>query len=560
MTNRMKKTLVSLLGALLLLVLPALAEQASHRIDPSIAIIFTNDVHCYYDRDIGYDGLMLLRRELEQQYAHVILVDAGDAIQGSPIGAISGGVEPIRMMNKVGYDIATLGNHEFDFGFYTLDDLQSQLNCGYICANFCTADGEPVYDPYRILSFGDTRIAFIGADTPYAFSSSPIHAMTDDLGVPMYDFKLDKTGDLLSACLQGYIDEVREKGADRVILVGHLGDIDDPLGSSELISRLKGLDAVIDGHSHETYNTTVPDAEGRAIPLAQTGNSFSHVGVMVLGADGSIAVDLVGEIPAPEAWMEGIEAIEITRGDRSRWVDADTHSFLEEITESYAALMERRIGESPCDLDVRTAEGTEISRCHENGLCELVADAFRETAGTDISIIIAGSVRNNLPAGEITFNTVLDVLPYSNSVLIARLSGQTILDTLEFACRKMPRAYSGFPQVSGLEFTVDTGTESSVQTDEKGGFIGVAGPRRVRDVFVGTEPLDPERMYTLAAAAYLLEGGDNFNMLAEDAEVIGTTQKADNLVLADYIENDLNGIIPEAYLQGNRIHEIPALP
>lgn len=555
MSNRAKILLFSLWVALLSLPFPALAEQPPRQPDPSIAILFTNDIHSYYDRYIGYDGLILLRKEMEQRYAHVVLVDGGDAIQGAPVGAISRGFEPIRIMNEAGYDIAILGNHEFDYGFYALDDLQRLLNCGYICANFCTSDGEPVYDPYRILSFGDTQIAFIGVATPYTFSKSSIHTMTDDMGVPMYDFKLDESGEALNACLQGYIDEVREKGADYVILVGHLGNNSEMYTSRDVISHLKGLDAFIDGHSHQAYDTTAPDADGRPIPLAQTGSCFSNVGVMILGSDGSIDIDLVSEVPAPEPWMKGIEATEIIRGDLTRWVDTDAHIFLEAITDAYAPIMNEHIGVSPYDLNLSAANGAESSLSHANGLCELVADAYRETADADISIINAASVRNSLPAGEITFNTLLNVLPYSNDVLIARLSGQTILDVLEFGCSHMPKACSGFPQVSGLEFTVDITMESGVQTDEKGDFIGVAGARRVRDVLVNGEPIHPERLYTMAATSYFLEGGDNFRMLAENAEVVGTTQLTDNMLLADYIEDHLNGVIPAKYLHGSRIHK-----
>jgi 2',3'-cyclic-nucleotide 2'-phosphodiesterase (5'-nucleotidase family) len=185
-----------------------------------------------------------------------------------------------------------------------------------------------------------------------------------------------------------------------------------------------------------------------------------------------------------------------------------------------------------------------------------VADAYREFTEADISIINAASVRNSLPAGVITFNTILDVLPYSNNIMTARLSGQTILDVLEFGCREIPQTCAGFPQVSGLEFTVDATIESSVITDEKGDFIGVGGTRRVRDVFIGGEPINPERLYTMATASFLMDGGDNFKMLAEDAEIIGTTEEADNIVLADYIIYNLDGAIPASYLQENRIHEV----
>lgn len=374
---RRMRCLAILLYLVMACALPSLAEQSAPppQKEAAVAVLFTNDVHCYYDRDIGYDGLMLYKKELEQRYAGVLLVDAGDAIQDAPLGAISGGEEPIRLMNAVGYDVATLGNHEFDYGFDVLDRLQEELNCGYICANFCTADGEPVYAPYKI-------------------------------------------------------------------------------------------------------------------------------------------------------------------------------------TESYAPMMDRKVGELDYDLIVRDDSSADISRNHENGLCELVADAYREASGADVSVINAGSVRNNLMAGEVTFNDVLNVLPYSNDILIARLSGQTLWDMLEFGCRSMPAINPGFPQVSGIEFTVDIGTESSVVTDENGDFVGVDGTYRVRDVRVGGLPLNPERQYTIATTSFLLGGGDHFKMLADHAEIIGTAQMADNILLAKYIGKNLNGKIPSDYRQGGRIREI----
>ncbi|MBR2698312.1 MAG: bifunctional metallophosphatase/5'-nucleotidase [Clostridia bacterium] len=553
--------LVILLCLVTACALPSLAEPpaAPPQKDNAVAVLFTSDVHCYYDRDIGYDGLMLYKEELAQRYADVLLVDAGDAIQGAPLGAISGGEEPIRLMNAVGYDVATLGNHEFDYGFDVLDRLQEALSCGYIWANFCTADGVPVYAPYKIIESGGMRIAFIGADTPDTFSKTVIHDITDDTGVPMYDFKADASGEALYACLQGCIDEVRGQGADFAILIAHLGngnDATEAFRSPEVIAHLTGLSAVIDAHSHQVCNTTAPDADGVQVPLVQTGSYFKNVGLMLLEPDGTISVDLVSEIPAPEAWMEGMDAVEVTRGDRSRWVDADTHRLMEVIAESYAPVMNRKVGALDDDLIVRDDSGADISRNHENGLCELVADAYRAISGADVSVINAGSVRNNLMAGEVTFNDVLNVLPYSNDILIARLSGQILLDMLEFGCRSMPAISPGFPQVSGLAFTVDIGTESSVETDENGDFVGVAGAYRVRDVTVGGLPLNPERQYTIATTSFLLGGGDHFKMLADHAEIIGTTQMADNILLAEYIEVNLNGQIPSDYRQGGRIREI----
>ena len=556
-----KKRLAFLILSFIILqtifVIPSQAASSREK-DPAIAILFTNDVHCYYDRDIGYDGLVLYKKELEQQYEHVILADGGDAIQGAPLGSLSEGKELIRIMNEAGYDIAILGNHEFDFGLDVLDKLGEELKCGYICANFGTPDGKTVYDPYRILECGDTSVAFISVDTPDTYGKSKIHEMVDDQGVPMYDFKSDESGKPFYACIQGYIDEVKRKGADYVILLAHLGNNDDAtesFRSINVISHLTGLDAVIDAHSHKVYNTETADAEGKEIPLVQTGAYFQNVGTMILHPDGTIDVNLLEEIPAPQDWMEGIEAVTVTRKDKERYVDAGMHRFLEDITAAYADVMNRKVGESAFDLIVRDEYGIDISRNSENGLCNLMADACREIGGTDIAIVNAGAVRNNLPAGEITFNTIMNVLPYSGNVLIAELKGQTILDALEFGCKDMPITKGIFPQVSGMEFTVNPNIESSVETSEDGDFVKVGGERRVSNVLVHGEPLDPEETYTMTSMEYLLTGGDHYTMFKDDAKITGTTQMTDNALLAKYIEKNLNGVIPEKYRQAEgRIH------
>ncbi len=191
---RRMRCLAILLYLVMACALPSLAEQSAPppQKEAAVAVLFTNDVHCHYDRDIGYDGLMLYKKELEQRYAGVLLVDAGDAIQGAPLGAISGGEEPICLMNAVGYDVATLGNHEFDFGFDVLDRLQEELNCGYICANFCTADREPVYAPYKIIESGGMRVAFISADTPeIIYDARPLGATATIMWIRYRNYGLE---------------------------------------------------------------------------------------------------------------------------------------------------------------------------------------------------------------------------------------------------------------------------------------------------------------------------------------------------------------------------------
>ena len=512
--------------------------------DVAAVILHTNDVHVGYQDNIGYDGLALYKKELEGKYEHVLLVDAGDAIQGAALGAMSKGEEIIKMMNYVGYDIAVPGNHEFDFGFEVLDDCSEQLSCGYTCANFCTPDGEPVFQPWRILEAGDLKIGFVGVVTPDTFTKSAIKDIVDDVGEPMYDFLADETGERLSEALQKRIDEVRDKGADYVILVAHLGSNENNESiytSNAVVGKLSGIDAVIDGHSHEAYNTKIPDKQGKMVPIAQTGTKLPVIGQLVIYKDGHLEETLVDAVPSGS----GLDTETVVRKDVERNVDPEAKAFLDNITASYAPVMERKIGELPVDL-IKKDDTTDFSRVGENGLCELVADSFRAVADAQASLIVAGTVRTNLDDGEVTYQDIVDILPYCNELVKARVSGQMILDALEFGVSSLPAASGGFPQVSGITFCVDKDIESSVKVDEKNQFVSVEGPRRVSDVTIDGKELDPDGSYTLAITLYVLTGGDGYTMF-KDAEIITDTMLADNEACMKYIEDDLEGVIPETY-------------
>ena len=509
-------------------------------------ILHTNDVHVGLQDNIGYDGLSLYRKELEALYDNVLLIDAGDAIQGAALGAMSKGAEIIKIMNELGYDLAIPGNHEFDFGFDVLDDCSEQLACGYICANFCTIDGETVFEPWRILKAGDLKIGFVGAVTPDTFTRSAIKDVVNEVGEPMYDFLADETGDRLAGALQKNIDEVREQGADYVILVAHLGNATENTSiysSNAIVGKLNGIDMVIDGHSHEVYNTAIPDKDGKMTPIAQTGTKLQHIGQLTVYKDGQLEENIIDLVPESAA----VPAESVTRKNEERYVDPETKTFIDNIYGAYDSIMSRKIGDLSVDL-IKMENGKDLSRTAENGLCELAADAFRAVGGTQAGLIGAGSLRTNLEAGEVTYQDVVDILPYCNEVIMAEVSGQTLLDALEFGVSFLPENSGGFPQVSGITFSINTEIESSVTMNEKKQFVSVDGEYRVHDVKVDGKDLDPDAIYTLAITQYLLTGGDGFTMF-EDAEIISTTGLADNEVVMKYIEEDLNGVIPETYAE-----------
>jgi len=329
-----------------------------------------------------------------------------------------------------------------------------------------------------------------------------------------------------------------------VIMIAHLGsDTNAPsiYSSNAVVGKLTGLDMVIDGHTHEVYNTQIPDKEGRMIPIAQAGEKLKAIGQLTIYRDGHLEETLVDLVPS----VSGIPSELVQRKRTERYVDPEMKAFLDDITASYEPFLERKIGYNPSDLIVWDGV-RDYNRAEENGLCNLVADSQRALTGAQAAVIHAGSVRNNLNAGEITCKDALNTLPYFNEIVKVSVSGQMLLDALEFSVSFFPERIGGFLQVSGISFGVYTDLASSVRKDEKKQFICVDGNYRVHDVKIAGRDLDPKAEYTLSTNMFLLTGGDGYTMFKE-ADILETLPLSDNEMLMKYIEENLGGVIPEIY-------------
>ena len=277
-----------------------------------IVILHLNDVHCGINDTIGYDGFLLYREEIKKQYNYVITVDVGDHIQGGTLGAISFGEAIIRIMNEINFDVAILGNHEFDYGVEKLIELGNNITNRYICANFRKkSTGLPLFDPYKIIEIGGKKIAFIGVLTPLTFSKTYLCSKKDEDGNPTYDFLAEQ----LSTIIQAYIDEVKTNGANYVILLTHMGMDVEEYTSNDLISNLEGVDAVLDGHTHKIYNTTTNDLNNNNIPISQTGTKLESIGKLILKKDGTISSEIIKEVPQP---IDKTNAIKVKRSNIDR--------------------------------------------------------------------------------------------------------------------------------------------------------------------------------------------------------------------------------------------------
>ena len=511
---------------------PAPAESAAPAensaylgLDNDIVILYTNDVHCGVDDNLGYAGLAAVKNALEAQGKHVVLVDNGDAVQGDTIGTLSNGEYIIDIMNEAGYDVATPGNHEFDYGMDQFLALTEKANFPYVSANFVDADGNTVLDPYVIKDVAGVKIAFVGISTPKTITTSTPKYFQDDNGNYIYGFMQDETGEKLYAAVQSAVDAARAEGAQIVIAMAHLGIEEDcsPWTSSEVIVNTTGIDAVLDGHSHSLLACEkVKNKDGQEVILSSTETKLAYIGCLTIKDDGSMTSTLIS--------------------------DNGMKDFIGGIQEEFEELVNTVVASTAVDLVIKDpASGERIVRVTETNLGDLCADAYRAMSGADVAIVNGGGVRADIPAGDITYGQIIAVHPFGNEMCVVECTGQEILDALELGCSKLPAESGGFLHVSGMTYTVDLNVESSVKLDENGMFVSVEGDRRVTEVTIGGEPLDPEKTYTLASHNYKLKDcGDGYSMFADNV-FLQDSVMIDNQVLINYIVNVLGGTVGEEY-------------
>ena len=543
----MKKRGLSVLLALVLLLglgldVTGRAEAAEDAASGDIVILYTSDVHCGIDQGFGYAGLQQIRDSLRARGDTVLLVDDGDAVQGEPVGTMTRGEAIISLMNALEYDVAIPGNHEFDYGMEQFLHLTELAEFPYICCNF-THEGELVFEPSLILEAGGRKIGFVGVTTPETPISSTPRYFQNEAGEFIYGFCGEEEGEALYRAVQQTVDDVRAQGVDYVVVLGHLGNAESarPWTYADVIAHTNGIDVLLDGHSHDTDQVTMKNKDGDEVIRSACGTKLAAVGYCRIPVEGEITCGLY-------TWNNPVSAPELLG------IQNEMSQAVADATEELKAKLGEVVAQAAVELTINDPTETDtngrpirMGRRAETNLGDLVADAFRDQGGTDIAINGGGGIRASIPAGNVTREDILKVNPFGNSLCVIQVTGQQLLDALEWGSRAVPSEDGGFLQVSGLSYEVHTGVESPCLKDDKGMFAGIEGERRVRNVLVGEEPLDPEAVYTLAGVDYwLLENGDGYTMF-DGAPLLQDRVKLDNQVLIDYITETLGGVIGEDY-------------
>ncbi len=545
----MKKFLALLLSAAMLLGCIAIAEEAAPALTRDVVVLYTSDVHCGIDQGWGYAGLAAVRDAFAADN-HVVLVDNGDAIQGEPVGTMTKGKALIDLMNAVGYDIATPGNHEFDYGMERFFELAEKAEFPYISANF-NKEGELVFKPYVIKEFDGVKVAFVGISTPKTLTSSTPAYFMDDAGNFVYGFFQDETGEKLYAAVQAAVDAAKAEGAQYVVAMGHTGNeaAAQPWTYADIIGNTTGIDAYLDGHSHDKDQVIMKNKAGEDVVRSASGTKLEAIGCLRIAKDGKITGSVI-------EWAYDFDASAIIKNDVTAAV--------ENATAALAAKLNEVVATTQVDLVIRDPEtGVRIVRTAETNLGDLCADAYRDQSGADVAIVNGGGVRDIIKAGEITLNDILKVHPFGNVMCVIELTGQQLLEALEYGCKDVPNEFGGFLQVSGMTFEIHTYIPSSVKMDENKMYVATEGEYRVKNVMIGGEPLQLDKIYTLASHNYKLKQNGDGNTIFNGCKILQDEVKIDNQVLIDYITGTLGGVVGEEYAnpygQG-RIVAVPEAP
>lgn len=586
----MKKLLAILLSLILCIGITACAAEApaettaaaetqvSVTSKEDIVILYTNDVHTYIDGPLSYDVIAALKAALIEQYGNVLLVDAGDAIQGTAYGSMDKGKTIIQLMNAAGYDLATLGNHEFDYGMEGCMNAVEWAEYPYISCNFYHEEngvkGESVLPAYEVFNIGGRKLAFVGITTPESFTKSTPAYFQDDAGNYIYGISGGEDGAALYADVQAAIDAARAEGAELVIALGHLGDdpASKPWTSEETIANVSGLNAFIDGHSH----STVVGKDVNGTLLTQTGEYFGAIGMMLIdGQTGAITTDLIGyneltevvkdengeavlnEDGEEETQVVGYEFASSFDLDTSWSSDADVAAIKDAWIAEIDTQLGQTIGSTTLVFDNYDADGNRMVRSMETNTGDFCADALYylfDNMGLDVDVAVmnGGGIRNKSVTGDLSYKTAKEIHTFGNVACLQTITGQQLLDALEWGARSAGTGEEcgGFLQVSGITYKIDSEWPTSVRMDDKGVWTGSpTGGYRVHDVQVynkesgAYEPLDLAASYNLAGYNYTLRDlGDGFNMFSGAVNVLDYVME-DYMVLANYMQGFENGTV-----------------
>ena len=543
--KHMKKLLSLLLVLCLVLSLSctAFAAGAEKPLDGKTVILHSNDVHGAIDL---YAAMAALKADYEAQGAEVILADAGDYSQGTVYVSVNKGADAVTMMNATGYDVVTLGNHEFDYGYAQLVENMKAAKFQVLCADVLGADGKTIYDANTIIEKGGVKIGFFGLETPEAQTKA------NPKLIQGLKFLAGADGKELYNCAAAQVADLKAKGADLVVCLAHLGvdESSEPYTSYDLAKNVQGIDFIIDGHSH-TVMTAGPNGE----PIQSTGTAFANIGVITIdNATKKIVGNELKAIWHTEKNADGKSVTVVDYKTRDEKVAAAAKAIIDPIDKAYGEKF------AVSEVALNGAKAPNGNRDSETNLGDLITDAmlWKVLADAEITVpeenVVAitngGGIRASIGVGDVTKKDINTVLPFGNTLAVVYVKGSELLEALEASTYCTPESIGGFPQVAGMQFTVAT-YETYDKNDESYPNSTYYGPKTINRVTIGSingKDFDPEATYAVITNNFVAGGGDTYYAFAAATNQFDTGLPLDEVVM-EYITKELKGVIGEDYAE-----------
>ena len=543
--KHMKKLLSLLLVLCLVLSLSctAFAAGAEKPLDGKTVILHSNDVHGAIDL---YAAMAALKADYEAQGAEVILADAGDYSQGTVYVSVNKGADAVTMMNATGYDVVTLGNHEFDYGYAQLAENMKAAKFQVLCADVLGADGKTIYDANTIIEKGGVKIGFFGLETPEAQTKA------NPKLIQGLKFLAGADGKELYNCAAAQVADLKAKGADLVVCLAHLGvdESSEPYTSYDLAKNVTGIDFIIDGHSH-TVMTAGPNGEA----IQSTGTAFANIGVITIdNATKKIVGNELKTIWHTEKNADGKSVTVVDYKTRDEKVAAAAKAIIDPIDKAYGEKF------AVSKVELNGAKAPNGNRDSETNLGDLITDAMLWKIRTQATISVpaenvvaitnGGGIRATVKAGDVTKKDINTVLPFGNTLAVVYVTGAELLEALEASTYCTPESIGGFPQVAGMQFTVAT-YETYDKNDESYPNSTYYGPKTINRVTIGSingKDFDPEATYAVITNNFVAGGGDTYYAFAAATNQFDTGLPLDEVVM-EYITKELKGVIGETYAE-----------
>ena len=543
--KHMKKLLSLLLVLCLVLSLSctAFAAGAEKPLDGKTVILHSNDVHGAIDL---YAAMAALKADYEAQGAEVILADAGDYSQGTVYVSVNKGADAVTMMNATGYDVVTLGNHEFDYGYAQLAENMKAAKFQVLCADVLGADGKTIFDANTIIEKGGVKIGFFGLETPEAQTKA------NPKLIQGLKFLAGADGKELYNCAAAQVADLKAKGADLVVCLAHLGvdESSEPYTSYDLAKNVQGIDFIIDGHSH-TVMTAGPNGEA----IQSTGTAFANIGVITIdNATKKIVGNELKAIWHTEKNADGKSVTVVDYKTRDEKVAAAAKAIIDPIDKAYGEKF------AVSEVALNGAKAPNGNRDSETNLGDLITDAmlWKVLADAEITVpeenVVAitngGGIRASIGVGDVTKKDINTVLPFGNTLAVVYVKGSELLEALEASTYCTPESIGGFPQVAGMQFTVAT-YETYDKNDESYPNSTYYGPKTINRVTIGSingKDFDPEATYAVITNNFVAGGGDTYYAFAAATNQFDTGLPLDEVVM-EYITKELKGVIGETYAE-----------